>query len=922
MLTNDKIIMNTRLYLSLTKKEKEADNDITLLSSSIQNTNNNLSIILNRVCENMKEYTLHNILHCYNVLEIIADILPESVDLNLPELYILIQAVIFHDLGMAPSNEDVAKMKLDEEYENFLIHNDWLNDEEAICEYIRRNHVKNSCFYMERYSDLIVKFKDINIKKWINSVILSHGMSVSEIQKKTELFPTDLLIDKWSVNIRYLSLLLRLGDILDFDTSRTPSILYAHITPHNHVSKLEWEKHMSITGRRITPTSIRFGMNSNDVIIERKVRDFMESINKEITESIRCINESGLDNYKLTLKEKIDLQVYPEGYIYNDYEIEADYFGLSKILMGQQLYTNKEAFIRELLQNSIDACRVRKLDIEKIDGYFEPKITITYNSTSNIFSIEDNGCGIDEDIFKNYILKIGRSYYGSRRKDFEKRGISPINKFGIGLLSNFMVSNTITIESKRFIYNLKTSPIWFELNVNNTYVNQKNSTREEIGTKITLQLNTEFATMIKNNNLINLIQKYYFCNDYTINVIVDDVPYTIKNMLDEELKRREQYLFNYKIDLNDMAGINGAIYFKKNRSDYPILENIISYKGFKILNSSHTSILSFIYFSIVIDIDDPIQLDLNTSRENIILNDRWYNLTARLVHYIITKANDLNIPIENYIAIRYRAVKLRYFNEEQKILLWKTIKLELWNDNSWQEVDFYDFIYQIIKRTKNILIFKTDHTSYFEHLDKFLTDKEDEFTIIKSNNNMDLILLLHPFISYVRYCIFQDYEIIPVEISLKLVDNIDSFTYNETNNDKNLATISCEENESSIYLFLQLEESIFINAVINEKHPLANLSKLNKRNPTLQIFFESLKSNIINGFINDIKLDEFHIEEVNIFPDIWDRKSSLNKKGFITEKYIASANQYFKESVLPNITIEPGVDYNFSNTSFPKWYLE
>lgn len=922
MITTDKTILSTRLYTALIEKEKETDSDSTILSTSIQNTSNNLSIILERVCVNMKEYTLHNIKHCYNVLEIIADILPECVKLNLPELYLLIQAVIFHDLGMAPSHEDVTIMKSEKDYEDFIVHNDWLSDDEVISEYIRKNHVKNSTLYMERYVDQIAKVSNISVTKWINNIILSHGLSVSDVQDSQEQYPNDLLIGEWSVNIGYISLLLRLGDILDFDQSRTPAILYAHITPHNHVSLLEWQKHLSITGRKITSSSIRFDMNSKDVLIERKVKDFMESINKEIAESIKCIKKSNLKNYELLLNDNIELHVYREGYLYNNYEIKADYFGLSKILMGQQLYTNKDAFIRELLQNSIDACRVRKLDIGKIDGHFDPKITITYDSTTHIFTIEDNGCGIDEEILTNYILKIGRSYYYSRRKDFENKGKSPINKFGIGLLSNFMVSDTITIESRRYITNTATRPIWFELNINSTYVNQKESNRNDFGTKITLHLNSEFTKIIKNNNLLDLIQKYYFGEDYTIKVVIDDSTYTIKDMLDEEIRRREQYIYDRKIELGNIPGIKGAIYFKSNCSDnYASFDSIISYKGFKLGSTSHAYLTLFSSYNIVINIDDPIQLDLNTSRENIILNEKWYKLSADIFDNIITKSNSMDFPIAKYIAIRYKAAALYHLENKQMILLWKTIQIEYWNDCKWEGIDFYTFISDSMKNTKKILAINLENNYSSDLLSQLLNDKKNDYTIIKYSYAIDLPRLLQPFISSCRYFIFQEYEIIPIEFSLKLIDDIDGCKYDEANSEYAVDTINSEGNDFSLYLFFQLEESFFINAVINKQHPLTKLTKLNKRAPALQIYIDSIRYNITNGFMNDIKLDEFKPEEATFFSEIWNGKSDINKRRFLTEEYITSANNFFDEKVLPNIIVEPGLDYHLNKTSFPSWYL-
>ena len=113
-------------------------------------------------------------------------------------------------------------------------------------------------------------------------------------------------------------------------------------------------------------------------------------------------------------------------------------------------------FIRELIQNSVDAIKVRKEVIEKKGLTFnsgEIKIIIKdYNKTYYCISVIDNGVGMDEYIIRNYLSVAGRSYYNS--KDFENEGfiMEPISRFGIGVLSCFMLSDYIEILTNRDPY--------------------------------------------------------------------------------------------------------------------------------------------------------------------------------------------------------------------------------------------------------------------------------------------------------------------------------------------------------------------------------------------------------------------------------------------------------------------------------------
>ena len=78
------------------------------------------------------------------------------------------------------------------------------------------------------------------------------------------------------MNIKYLCVLLRLADILDFDKTRTPKFMYEHIGIKNEISIGEWKKHLSIEGQRIEKSKIEFRARCYDAATERCVRTFLE----------------------------------------------------------------------------------------------------------------------------------------------------------------------------------------------------------------------------------------------------------------------------------------------------------------------------------------------------------------------------------------------------------------------------------------------------------------------------------------------------------------------------------------------------------------------------------------------------------------------------------------------------------------------
>ena len=72
--------------------------------------------------------------------------------------------------------------------------------------------------------------------------------------------------------------------------------------------------------------------------------------------------------------------------------------------MGEGLYGDPLVALRELLQNSVDAVRYRE-SLEKREGNgYRP--TIEVSLTNDELIVEDNGIGMDEEIFKNYFMKV------------------------------------------------------------------------------------------------------------------------------------------------------------------------------------------------------------------------------------------------------------------------------------------------------------------------------------------------------------------------------------------------------------------------------------------------------------------------------------------------------------------------------------
>ena len=125
-------------------------------------------------------------------------------------------------------------------------------------------------------------------------------------------------------------------------------------------------------------------------------------------------------------------------------------------LMIHSLYSNKEIFLRELVSNAsdaIDKLKFESLSNEKLlEGKQEPSIHIDVDKDSGTITIRDNGIGMTQDEVMENIGTIAnsgtRKYLESLDKN-QTQDSNLIGQFGVGFYSAFIVSNTVTLLSRK-----------------------------------------------------------------------------------------------------------------------------------------------------------------------------------------------------------------------------------------------------------------------------------------------------------------------------------------------------------------------------------------------------------------------------------------------------------------------------------------
>jgi molecular chaperone HtpG len=108
-------------------------------------------------------------------------------------------------------------------------------------------------------------------------------------------------------------------------------------------------------------------------------------------------------------------------------------------LLSRHLYSSPRVYVRELLQNAVDAITARRLDDPAAPA------VVRLHTAPGELRIEDSGVGLTGADVHTLLATIGRS---SKRDDLESARREFLGQFGIGLLACFVVAQEIRVVSR------------------------------------------------------------------------------------------------------------------------------------------------------------------------------------------------------------------------------------------------------------------------------------------------------------------------------------------------------------------------------------------------------------------------------------------------------------------------------------------
>ena len=195
----------------------------------------------------------------------------------------------------------------------------------------------------------------------------------------------------------------------------------------------------------------------------------------------------------------------------NKYLFQVNLKGMIELL-SEHIYSAPNVFVRELLQNGIDANTARKSIDENHKGVINIYLNKVNDTPQLIF--EDNGIGLTEEEVHQFLSVIGQS---SKRGDFNEKDF--IGKFGIGMLSCLVVSHEIVVETRSL---LKDKSVCWRGKADGTYTVETIDNIEEAGTRVILSPKKEWLPLFEKEELKKNILQFGNALPITINFITDE----------------------------------------------------------------------------------------------------------------------------------------------------------------------------------------------------------------------------------------------------------------------------------------------------------------------------------------------------------------------------------------------------------------
>lgn len=442
------------------------------------------------------EYTRHDISHIDAMLEMLDWLIPEATKtiMQPADWLTIVLAIYFHDMGMLVTKTEFAH-RLESGFVSFRDEilfagdqgTDYLSKVNQLPEvqrerflyqeFVRSKHGQRVRHWIMGESQPSLGISDTiagevdrllaalkpNYRRDLGFICESHDLDELDNFDKFDLSRPYGNTSAETVNMHFAAIVLRTADLLHITRDRTPPVLFRLINPSDPVSQQEWAKQMAVTCVRSKIATDQDGQPAPEAPRDTiEVHAFfakpdgffgLTSYLSYATKQLRrnCdVLQAGMKRsgvpYLLPWRAIDDSHIEADGFLKQSYEFTLDNARILDLLTGHTLYNETDVVLRELVQNALDAVRLQHMADRRTDPDARVgTVKILWDSSERMLTVQDNGTGMTQQIVERHLLKVGASRY--QDQDFKKEfpTFSSISRFGIGILSVFMIADEVEV---------------------------------------------------------------------------------------------------------------------------------------------------------------------------------------------------------------------------------------------------------------------------------------------------------------------------------------------------------------------------------------------------------------------------------------------------------------------------------------------
>ncbi len=371
------------------------------------------------------------------------------------------------------------------------------------------------------------------------------------------------------------------------------------------------------------------------------------------------------------------------------------------------LYSDHEIFLRELVSNSVDACK--KLQALRALGEApaseeQSKVEVIVDKEAKTIKIIDNGIGMTSEEVEKYINQIafsGAEEFLNKYKDkTDTQGI--IGHFGLGFYSAFMVAAKVEIETLSFKPDAK-AVHWTCDGSPNYSLNEIE--KASVGTTITLNIAEDSEEFLETARINTLLTKY--CKFLPVNVEFDGkainniAPAWTKKPADlqeEDYKNfyRELYpmsfdepLFHIHLNVDYPFNLTGILFFPQLKKNFePQKDKIQLYSNQVFVTDAVENIVPEFLTMLKGVLDSP-DIPLNVSRSYLQSDANVKKISNHITKKVADKLDEMykkdRADFENKwndisVFVKYGMIsEEKFYEKANKFFLFKNVDSKLFS---------------------------------------------------------------------------------------------------------------------------------------------------------------------------------------------------------------------------------------------------